>query len=92
VGLSVVAYIALSLINFIFYAVDKSAARHKQQRIPEKTLHLVAVLGGWPGAMIAQKVFRHKTKKCAFQRLFWLTIVTNVSVVIFISTQSFPWL
>ncbi|NOQ81446.1 MAG: DUF1294 domain-containing protein [Methylophaga sp.] len=83
-------YITLSFIIFILYAVDKSAARNNKQRISERTLHLVALLGGWPGAMIAQKVFRHKTKKQAFRLIFWITVATNVSVVLFISTQSFP--
>jgi len=90
VDLTLAAYIALSFIVFILYAVDKSAARNKQQRISERTLHLVALLGGWPGAMIAQKVFRHKTKKQAFRLIFWITVVTNVSAVLFISTRSSP--
>ncbi|MDC9724595.1 MAG: DUF1294 domain-containing protein [Gammaproteobacteria bacterium] len=80
-GLVLANYIALSTIAFILYAVDKSAARKNAQRVSERSLHLVALLGGWPGAIIAQKVFRHKTKKHAFRFVFWLTVIANVSVV-----------
>lgn len=75
-------YIALSTIAFILYAVDKSAARKNAQRVSERSLHLVALLGGWPGAMLAQKTFRHKTKKQPFRFVFWLTIMANISVAV----------
>ncbi|HSH86778.1 MAG TPA: DUF1294 domain-containing protein [Methylophilus sp.] len=59
-------YLVLSCSTFISYAIDKSAARHKQRRIPEKTLQLLAMLGGWPGALLAQNILRHKSKKQSF--------------------------
>jgi uncharacterized membrane protein YsdA (DUF1294 family) len=70
-------YCALSFITFIAYAIDKSAARRKLTRTPEKTLHLLALLGGWPGAVIAQKLLRHKSRKQSFQVVFWLSIIFN---------------
>jgi len=80
VGLVLASYITLSSIAFILYAVDKSAAKRNAQRIPEKSLHLVSLLGGWPGAILAQKICRHKTKKQPFRFIFWLTVILNVSV------------
>ena len=79
-GLVLASYITLSSIAFILYAVDKSAAKRNAQRIPEKSLHLVSLLGGWPGAILAQKICRHKTKKQPFRFIFWLTVILNVSV------------
>ncbi|MGH8027966.1 MAG: DUF1294 domain-containing protein [Pseudoxanthomonas sp.] len=69
---------AMSLATFLYYAMDKSAARHGQWRIQEGTLHLLSLLGGWPGALFAQGMLRHKTVKQPFQRIFWLTVVGNL--------------
>lgn len=74
-------YISLSLITFVVYAIDKSAAKKGRWRTPEKTLHLMALLGGWPGAIIAQKILRHKTQKQPFQIIFWLTVILNIGVL-----------
>ncbi|QRV24584.1 DUF1294 domain-containing protein [Marinomonas foliarum] len=70
----------LSLVTFCFYGVDKSAAKRGKQRVPESTLHLLSLFGGWLGAMLGQKVFRHKTKKRRFLVVFWLTFLINISV------------
>jgi uncharacterized membrane protein YsdA (DUF1294 family) len=83
-GLTLVALYGLaSLITFIIYLIDKSAAQAGRWRVPEKTLHTLALVGGWPGAWIAQRMFRHKTSKKEFQVVFWLTVVLNVGAVIF---------
>ncbi|WP_437675835.1 DUF1294 domain-containing protein [Sorangium sp. So ce131] len=72
------AYAGASLVAFIVYAVDKSAAERGERRTPERTLHLLALAGGWPGALIAQQLFRHKSKKAAFRLVFWCTVLLNV--------------
>jgi uncharacterized membrane protein YsdA (DUF1294 family) len=72
-----ILYFSLSLITFITYAFDKSAARKHLWRISEKQLHLLSLFGGWPGAVIAQQQLRHKSSKRSFQRLFWLTVIIN---------------
>lgn len=76
---AIVASVAIlnSLIAFILYAIDKQAAIQGETRIPETTLHLVGLLGGWPGAMLAQRGLRHKTRKASFQRTYWLTVLVN---------------
>lgn len=68
----------LSLISVVLYARDKRAARLGRDRTPEKTLHLYALLGGWPGAWLAQQGLRHKTRKLPFRRIFLLTVVCNL--------------
>ena len=63
-------YAIMSLITFVAYAVDKSRAIHQRRRIPERTLHVLELLGGWPGALIAQPVFRHKLQKTSYMLAF----------------------
>ena len=76
-----IAYLALSLLTFIIYALDKSSARKGGWRIQEKTLHTLAIMGGWPGAALAQQLLRHKSKKQQFIIVFWVTIVINVGLL-----------
>jgi uncharacterized membrane protein YsdA (DUF1294 family) len=71
--------VVFSVIAFAVYGWDKSAARRGARRIPERTLHLLSLAGGWPGALVAQLVFRHKTIKQPFRAIFWGTVVVNCS-------------
>ena len=72
-----VAYILLSVVLYALYGADKAAALDGRRRTPEKSLQLLALLGGWPGALIAQRRFRHKTRKQPFQAMFWIAVVLN---------------
>ena len=85
-------YLGVSLATFIIYAWDKAAAKRSKRRVPEATLHYFAIFGGWPGAMLAQQLFRHKTRKQPFRRLFWMTVIINVSVLISLYTPYGSWL
>ncbi|GAA5202736.1 hypothetical protein GCM10025773_29050 [Microbacterium jejuense] len=76
-----VLYLVMSVGGFAAYGVDKSAAKAGRGRLSERTLLTVGLLGGWPGALIAQQVFRHKTRKRSFRRMFWLTVLINVAVL-----------
>lgn len=71
------SYVAASLVAFIAYALDKSAARSDRWRTKERTLHLFALAGGWPGALVAQRLLRHKSSKPSFQFAFWATVILN---------------
>lgn len=71
-------YAVMSVIAFVAYGIDKSAARKNGWRISEDTLLVLGLLGGWPGALVAQQLFRHKTRKRSFRRAFWGTVVVNV--------------
>ena len=74
------SYLGLSFLTFVVYAKDKSAARTGHWRTQESTLQLLALLGGWPGGLIAQQVLQHKSRKRSFQLVFWGTIVVNLTV------------
>jgi len=74
-------YLMLSAITFANYAWDKSAAKHGHRRTPESQLHLLGLIGGWPGAALAQKVLRHKSVKKEFQIVFYATVIMNCTAI-----------
>lgn len=84
-GYWAVAYLglvaALSLVSFLVYGFDKHRASAGGRRVPEQTLHLLALLGGWPGALLGQRRFRHKTRKVPFLIAFWASVMLHVAVV-----------
>ncbi len=67
--------VVLGLATYGAYALDKRRARAGQWRLPEAWLHLLESLGGWPGAFLAQRRFRHKCSKGSYQALFWLIVL-----------------
>jgi len=70
-----------SSVSALAYLVDKVSAQRGEDRVPESGLHLVDLVCGWPGGLIAQGLFRHKTVKQPFQRVFWITAALNVGGV-----------
>ena len=74
-------YAGISMLTFIAYAADKAAARDGRRRTPENTLHLLALLGGWPGALLAQHRLRHKSRKASFLAVFWATVLLNCAAL-----------
>ncbi len=87
------AYGLLSLVTYAVYALDKAAARRNRRRVPERTLHLLALLGGWPGALLAQQHLRHKSSKTRFLAVFWFTVLIHIAVfVLLVSLQNDNWL
>lgn len=89
-GLSAAAGIVLaglSGVTFIAYGADKLAAVQREWRQSENSLHLLALLGGWPGALLGQALFRHKHRKASFLAQFWVTVVLNVSALGFAIVQ-----
>ena len=70
-------YALVSLLTFFLYWRDKHSALKDHWRTPETTLHFFELAGGWPGALVAQQVFRHKTRKLSYQLTFWLIVVLH---------------
>ena len=75
--------LAVGLVTFLAYGIDKRRAVHDKRRIPERVLHLFSWCGGWPGAIFGQETFRHKTQKASFRTKFWLIVVVHLSVILF---------
>jgi uncharacterized membrane protein YsdA (DUF1294 family) len=65
----------LSAITYWVYARDKRRAVEGEWRVPEAWLHLLELLGGWPGAWLAQRRLRHKCSKGSYQFVFWLIVL-----------------
>lgn len=81
-------YLGFSVLSLLLYARDKWAAGRRWTRTRERTLHLFALAGGWPGALYAQQLFRHKTAKRSFRRVFWFTVLLNVCALGFLVSPS----
>lgn len=74
-----VVYAGMSLATFLAYGWDKRRARLGGSRVPEKTLHSFELLGGWPGALLGMRVFRHKTQKRSFRRVSLAIILLHLA-------------
>ena len=77
-------YAGLSIVTFLTYWQDKWAAQKGNWRTPEKTLQMLALAGGWPGAVLAQQWLRHKSSKTSFQLQFWCMVLLNVAGVLWL--------
>ena len=75
--LPLMSYVFLSILTIIFYGYDKRHAIQGQWRIPEGYMHVMEIMGGWPGSLIAQIDFSHKTRKSPYRRRLWLIIASH---------------
>jgi uncharacterized membrane protein YsdA (DUF1294 family)/cold shock CspA family protein len=80
-------YLIASGITFMVYAFDKAAAMRNEWRTAENTMHLLSLIGGWPGALVGQQLFRHKTKKLEFQLMYWCSIIANCALLAWLTTE-----
>jgi len=81
-------YAGASVLTFVAYALDKSAATRGAWRTPESTLHGLSLAGGWPGALLAQQFLRHKSVKAEFRTIFWGTVAANVIAFVALSSPA----
>lgn len=75
-------FLLASALTFVIYGADKMAARKAWRRVPESTLLVCGVVGGWPGAIFGQQLFRHKTQKHPFKTYFRVSVILNVGVLV----------
>ena len=80
-AIAVGGLLLLSLLTFFVYGFDKHAAETGRWRTQESTLHLLALIGGWPGAWCAQRLFRHKVRKASFMTVYWATALAHIAAV-----------
>lgn len=83
-GIILALYLGMSGLAFGAYAWDKASAQSGRWRTQESTLLLIGLIGGWPGALIAQKILRHKSKKRQFILAFWVTVLINCCTLVFL--------
>lgn len=77
-------YLTLSAVTYVAYGWDKWSAKQNARRTPEKTLLMMGLAGGWPGALLAQQTLRHKSSKQSFQVQFWITVVANCGALLWL--------
>jgi uncharacterized membrane protein YsdA (DUF1294 family) len=82
VAMYLAATVLGSAVCFLAYGLDKRRASADRWRISEATLQWLAFLGGWPGGVLGQRMFRHKTQKLGFQFTFWLIVSLHVPLVL----------
>ncbi|WP_371189167.1 DUF1294 domain-containing protein [Thalassotalea maritima] len=76
-------YAVTSIFTFFVYGIDKWSAKRGSRRVPESSLHILSLIGGWPGAAWAQQLFRHKSRKQPFRLIFIVTVFANLGLLIY---------
>lgn len=71
-----------NVLTLVIYGIDKTAARKTWRRVPESTLLVFGVVGGWPGAIVGQQLFRHKTQKQPFKTYFIISVLVSILVTV----------
>ncbi|HDR2706449.1 DUF1294 domain-containing protein [Escherichia coli] len=71
-------FVLINVLTMAIYGADKMAARKGMRRVPESTLLAFGVTGGWPGAILGQQLFRHKTQKQPFKTYFMLSVILSI--------------
>jgi len=75
-------FLLANVLTLVVYGGDKMAARNAWRRVPESTLLTFGLVGGWPGAILGQQLFRHKTQKQPFKTWFVISVILNVAVLV----------
>lgn len=77
-------FVLINLVTIVAYGADKNAARKGAWRVPEIQLHTLELLGGWIGALVAQRLFHHKNKKKSYQMMFWFVLALQIAIVYYV--------
>lgn len=75
-------FLLANMLTLVIYGIDKTAARKTWRRVPESTLLVFGVVGGWPGAIVGQQLFRHKTQKQPFKTYFIISVLVSILVTV----------
>lgn len=75
-------FLLANVLTLMIYGIDKTAARKTWRRVPESTLLVFGVVGGWPGAIVGQQLFRHKTQKQPFKTYFIISVLVSILVTV----------
>jgi len=73
--------LSVNIVTLMYYGFDKGISHTNWTRVPEKLLHILAVIGGSPAALLGQQFFRHKTKKRSFQLAYWGIVLVQIGLI-----------
>ena len=76
---ALLGYVVMSVFTFVAFAWDNRSAARGRWRTPEATLHLLELLGGFPGALVAQRILRHKSYKLSYRLVLWLIVALHMA-------------
>lgn len=77
-------FIAINIVSFLLFGLDKFFAILKMRRIKEKTLILVSFLGGGVGSFLAMEIFRHKTLHAKFRILIPISLILTLMAIYYL--------
>lgn len=83
-------YLYLSIFTFFVYGLDKFLAKAEWKRVPEKWLHTLALLGGFPGAALGMLMFHHKSRKKVFKWVFIASVLLH-SILLAVAMGRRSW-
>lgn len=75
--------IIINILTFLMFGIDKRKAIKNKWRIPEKTLLLMALIGGSIGGGVGMQCFHHKTKKKIFSIGIPLMLVIHIGIIVY---------
>lgn len=82
--------LAINLVLFAAMGIDKWKAQHGRWRIPERTLFLLAILGGSMGGILGMRLFRHKTRHNSFRLGFPAILIAQLALIGRIIAELWP--
>ena len=77
-------FMIINLVGFVMMCVDKQLAIHHKNRVPEKVLFLIAIIGGSFGSILGMYAFRHKTKHLSFVIGMPVILLAQIIVLYFL--------
>ena len=80
----IIYMVIMSVIGFVSMGIDKKRAINKKWRTPEKTLFIIAFLGGAAGSVLGMRIFKHKTKHMKFVIFMPLFLALQIAALLFI--------
>lgn len=74
-------YLLVSVITFVLFGIDKFLAKAEWKRIPERWFYTLAMIGGFPGALVGMNIFHHKTNKPKFRWIIIAAFLIHATIV-----------
>ena len=80
--------LAINIVSFFLYGIDKYKAKKNKWRISEATLLMIAVIGGSIGAWVGMRIWHHKTMHKKFKYGIQVIIIMQIALVTYLHTNN----